>query len=55
MLDLVSLDTGRKTVAVAVVGVECSKVQKFPWYMCLGDGICKVSSLLERSRPSASG
>jgi hypothetical protein len=30
MLDLVSLDTGRTTVAVAVVGLECPKVQKSP-------------------------
>lgn len=30
MLDLVSLDTGRKTVAVAVIGLECPKVQKPP-------------------------
>jgi hypothetical protein len=30
MLDLVSLDTGGKTVAVTVVGFECSKVQKSP-------------------------
>lgn len=30
MLDLLSLDMGRKAVAVAVAVFECSKVQKSP-------------------------